>query len=91
MGPAFLQGLIYEDGSWFGDLPASLNFRIVPDEERLVLVLDEGDAYKVKRLLVSPQGQFSLQSHHRRAEHWMVVEGEATVTLGEEKRILTRG
>ena len=54
-------------------------------------VLGEGEAYKVKRLLVLPQGQLSLQSHRRRAEHWIVVKGEATVTLGEEKHLLTRG
>jgi len=54
-------------------------------------VLGDGDAYKVKRLLVVPQGQLSLQSHRQRAEHWVVVKGEATVTLGDEKRLLTKG
>ena len=54
-------------------------------------VLGDGDAYKVKRLLVLPQGRLSLQSHRRRAEHWVVVKGEATVTLGDEKRLMTQG
>jgi mannose-6-phosphate isomerase-like protein (cupin superfamily) len=54
-------------------------------------VLDEGDGYKVKRIVVAPQGRLSLQSHGRRSEHWTVVSGEATVTLGEAVRRLTRG
>ena len=54
-------------------------------------MLEECEGYKVKRLLVLPQGRLSLQSHRRRAEHWVVVKGEATVTLGEEKWLLTRG
>jgi mannose-1-phosphate guanylyltransferase/mannose-1-phosphate guanylyltransferase/mannose-6-phosphate isomerase len=54
-------------------------------------VLDEGAGYKVKRIVVEPQGRLSLQSHRRRAEHWTVVSGEATVTVGDSVRRLTRG
>jgi mannose-6-phosphate isomerase-like protein (cupin superfamily) len=54
-------------------------------------VLDEGPDYKVKRITVSPAGRLSLQSHERRSEHWTVVAGEATVTLGESVRALKRG
>ena len=54
-------------------------------------VLDEGDTFKVKRIVVAPQGRLSLQSHKQRAEHWTVVSGEATVTVGEAVRTLTRG
>ena len=54
-------------------------------------VLDEGATFKVKRIVVDPQGRLSLQSHRHRAEHWVVVAGEATVTVGERVQILTRG
>lgn len=48
-------------------------------------VLDEGEGYKVKRIEVLPGKRLSYQKHARRAEHWMVVKGEARVTLdGEE-------
>ncbi|MFN7947380.1 MAG: phosphomannose isomerase type II C-terminal cupin domain [Blastocatellia bacterium] len=44
-------------------------------------VLDEGAAWKVKRIEVLPGRRLSYQKHARRAEHWMVVSGLATVTL----------
>ena len=46
-------------------------------------VLDEGIGYKVKRISVNSGHKLSLQYHHRRSEHWTVVQGEATVTVGE--------
>ena len=45
-------------------------------------VLDEGEGFKVKRISVNPGHKLSLQYHHQRSEHWTVVQGEATVTLG---------
>ena len=54
-------------------------------------VLDEGPGFKVKRLVVTPGGRLSLQSHRHRTEHWTVVAGEATVTIGDEVLRLTRG
>lgn len=45
-------------------------------------VLDEGAGFKVKRISVTPGGRLSLQSHQHRAEHWTVVSGLATVTVG---------
>jgi mannose-6-phosphate isomerase-like protein (cupin superfamily) len=54
-------------------------------------VLDEGDGFKVKRIVVVPQGRLSLQSHKHRSEHWTVIAGEATVTVGDTVRKLTRG
>jgi mannose-6-phosphate isomerase-like protein (cupin superfamily) len=54
-------------------------------------VLEEGRGFKVKRIRVKPQGRLSLQSHNSRAEHWVVVSGEATVTVGERVVTLTRG
>ena len=49
-------------------------------------VLIESDSYKVKRITVVPGGRLSLQSHQHRAEHWVVVTGIATVTVGENVR-----
>jgi mannose-6-phosphate isomerase len=65
-----------------------------PDERRpwgRFYVLDEGADFKVKRIVVKPQGRLSLQSHRHRAEHWVVVAGEATVTVGESVQTMTRG
>jgi mannose-1-phosphate guanylyltransferase / mannose-6-phosphate isomerase len=45
--------------------------------------LAEGERFKVKRIVVLPGGALSLQSHRFRAEHWIVVEGTARVTVGE--------
>ena len=44
-------------------------------------VLDEGDGFKVKRIEVLPGKRLSYQRHARRAEHWVVVQGVAKVTL----------
>lgn len=44
-------------------------------------VLDEGEAHKVKRIVVLPGKRLSYQRHERRAEHWFVVSGEGVVTL----------
>ena len=48
-------------------------------------VLDSGDNFCVKKIKVIPGGKLSLQSHRFRAEHWIIVEGKAVVTLGEDK------
>jgi len=47
--------------------------------------LDLGGRHQVKRITVRPCAKFSLQMHHHRAEHWIVVKGTAMVTLGEEE------
>ncbi|MCZ7676304.1 MAG: mannose-1-phosphate guanylyltransferase/mannose-6-phosphate isomerase [Roseovarius sp.] len=47
-----------------------------------------GDRFQVKRIHVHPGGVLSLQSHHHRAEHWVVVEGTARVTIGEDVRLM---
>jgi mannose-1-phosphate guanylyltransferase/mannose-6-phosphate isomerase len=47
--------------------------------------------FQVKRLHVNPGGKLSLQMHHKRAEHWVVVKGIATATNGEEVLTLTEG
>lgn len=46
--------------------------------------LHVGDRHQVKRIVVKPGGVLSLQFHHHRAEHWVVVKGTARVTRGEE-------
>ena len=48
-------------------------------------VLEEQERYQIKRLSVNPGAKLSLQMHHHRSEHWVVVKGTATVTCGEEK------
>ena len=48
-------------------------------------VLDSGPGFQVKRLTVNPGAVLSLQMHHQRAEHWVVVSGNARVTIGEEQ------
>ena len=48
-----------------------------------------GDRFQVKRIHVHPGAALSLQSHHHRAEHWIVVEGTARVTVGDEVTLVT--
>ena len=50
-----------------------------------------GNRFQVKRICVKPGGALSLQSHSHRCEHWVVVEGMATVTVDDEVRLLTEG
>lgn len=51
--------------------------------------IDEGGRFKVKRIQVNPGASLSLQKHHHRAEHWVVVSGTAEITCGEKKLLLT--
>lgn len=51
--------------------------------------LSQGDRFKVKRIVVLPGGALSLQSHRFRAEHWIVVEGTARVTLGDNVTLVS--
>jgi mannose-1-phosphate guanylyltransferase / mannose-6-phosphate isomerase len=50
--------------------------------------VDAGERFQVKRLAVKPGGMLSLQMHHHRAEHWVVVSGTARITRGEETFLL---
>jgi mannose-1-phosphate guanylyltransferase/mannose-6-phosphate isomerase len=50
--------------------------------------LDQGDRYQVKHIVVKPAGRLSLQLHHHRAEHWVVVRGTARVVVGQETKII---
>jgi mannose-1-phosphate guanylyltransferase/mannose-6-phosphate isomerase len=47
-------------------------------------VLEKGEGYKIKRIVVNPGARLSLQSHNRRSEHWVVVSGMARVTRENE-------
>jgi mannose-1-phosphate guanylyltransferase/mannose-6-phosphate isomerase len=51
--------------------------------------IDEGGRFKVKRIQVNPKASLSLQKHHHRAEHWIVVTGTAEITNGENTILLT--
>ena len=51
--------------------------------------VDRGERFQVKQLIVKPGGASSMQIHHHRSEHWIVVKGTAEVTLGEEKKLLS--
>jgi mannose-6-phosphate isomerase len=50
--------------------------------------LEEGPGYKIKRIEVNPGHRLSLQMHHHRSEHWIVVSGTAKVTCNGEEKIL---
>ncbi len=47
--------------------------------------------FQVKRILVNPGAALSLQSHHHRSEHWVIVEGTAKVTINGKERLVTEG
>jgi mannose-1-phosphate guanylyltransferase/mannose-6-phosphate isomerase len=51
--------------------------------------IDSGPRFQVKRIMVKPGGTLSLQKHHHRAEHWIVVSGTAEVTNGDQVLLLT--
>jgi mannose-1-phosphate guanylyltransferase/mannose-6-phosphate isomerase len=51
--------------------------------------IDIGERFQVKRITVNPGGKLSLQMHHHRAEHWIVVSGTARVTCGDTVSLLT--
>ena len=51
--------------------------------------IDDGDRFQVKRLSLKPGGILSLQMHHHRAEHWIVVQGTARVTCGDKTFLLS--
>ena len=52
-------------------------------------VLEEGERFKIKRIEVKPGASLSLQMHHHRSEHWVVVSGTAKVVNGDRELILT--
>lgn len=65
------------------DHGASRHHRTVHRPWGTYTVLDEGSGFKIKRIMVKPGASLSLQMHHRRSEHWVVVSGEASVVNGD--------
>ncbi len=53
--------------------------------------LDQGETFQIKMIRVNPSGRLSLQSHQHRAEHWIVIQGVATITIGENKKEYGKG
>jgi mannose-1-phosphate guanylyltransferase len=51
--------------------------------------IDNGKRFQVKRITVKPGEKLSVQMHHHRAEHWVVVSGSANITIGEETKLVT--
>lgn len=51
--------------------------------------VDGGDRHQTKRIVVKPGAKLSLQKHHHRAEHWVVVKGTALVTKGDDKLLIS--
>lgn len=51
-------------------------------------ILEEGRGYKIKRIEVKPGHRLSLQMHHHRSEHWIVVAGTAKVVCGDQEHVL---
>jgi mannose-1-phosphate guanylyltransferase/mannose-6-phosphate isomerase len=51
--------------------------------------IDQGERFQVKRIVVKPGASLSLQMHHHRAEHWIVVRGTARVVRGDEEFLLS--
>ena len=51
--------------------------------------LDKGERFQVKHIKVKPGASLSLQMHHHRAEHWIVVKGSALIQIGETEKLLT--
>ena len=51
--------------------------------------IDMGERFQVKRITVKPGAKLSVQMHHHRAEHWIIVSGTAKVTIGESTKLLS--
>ena len=47
-------------------------------------IIDEGEKYTVKKIIVYPGGKLSLQSHEHRSEHWLIASGVAEIIIGEK-------
>ncbi|WP_133648828.1 mannose-1-phosphate guanylyltransferase/mannose-6-phosphate isomerase [Paraburkholderia flava] len=69
--------------------PEAVNHRKVHRPWGYYDSVDTGDRFQVKRIVVKPGARLSLQMHHHRAEHWIVVRGTALVTRGEERFIVS--
>ena len=71
------------------DRPEVVNHREVYRPWGKYDAIDAGARFQVKRITVKPGEKLSIQMHHHRAEHWVVVTGTAKVTIGDDERLLT--
>jgi len=71
--------------------PEHLEHRTVYRPWGSYTLLEEGQGYKVKRITVMPGKRLSLQLHHQRSEHWVVIKGRALVNRGEQEYELKAG
>lgn len=75
---------VFQALSAFGHEAANLH-RTVHRPWGTYTILEEGERFKIKRIMVKPGARLSLQAHHHRSEHWVVVAGTAKVVNGEEE------
>jgi mannose-6-phosphate isomerase-like protein (cupin superfamily) len=54
-------------------------------------VIDQGERHKVKKIIVTPGARLSLQMHHHRAEHWVVVSGSGVVARDDSETLVREG
>jgi mannose-1-phosphate guanylyltransferase/mannose-6-phosphate isomerase len=54
-------------------------------------ILEDGGTFRIKRVVVRPQHRLSLQMHHHRSEHWVVISGTAKVTIGNQEYLVKQG
>ena len=52
------------------------------------MVLEEGPRFKIKRIVVKPGSELSLQMHHHRSEHWIIVSGTAEVVNNDDRYLV---
>lgn len=71
--------------------PAALEHVTVRRPWGSYTAIEEGPGFKIKRIVVKPGQALSLQFHHRRAEHWVVVKGEAIVQIGDVEHVTRTG
>ena len=86
LGTTYLMGLL--EGSDTSDAITTLETERPWGRYRRI---DIGHRFQVKRITVEPGGTLSLQKHHHRAEHWIVVAGTAAVTRGDTASLLREG
>ena len=93
---ALITGITGQDGSYLAEFLLNKGHEVHDIKHRKIAQpwgtydsVDLGERHQVKRITVRPGAKLSLQMHHRRAEHWIVVKGTALVTKGEEEILLT--
>lgn len=74
-----------------GGRPEASAHRLVRRPWGVFEAVAQGDGFQVKRITVQPGGKLSLQLHHHRAEHWIIVSGAALATIGDGERLLREG